>query len=499
MAQLYHSDSIRVQLEKILRTPPLDVSPSLSRFLRYVVEESLAGRGSTLKESVLGQNVFDRGAEFNPRADPIVRVQARNLRSRLAQYYAGPGVNDPVIIDIPKGTYSPVFHWVSPPDPEPAAEPEPEASLASPASEPQSAPRPLKREIARAVLPAIAIAAAALWIMGPRPRAPSPVSAASVRAHDPDPAAQDLYIRGRFRMDRQTEAGLRDSAASFERAVARDPHFAAAYAGEADAYNLLAQLGYIPPGEGMERARRAAQQALAEDPNLAEGHVALAAVIEAYDWNWSGAEREYRRALSLNPALPAAHLWYGAFLRDQGRLDEALRELRRSAELDPLSVLTSVNLAHALLIKGDYAAAASQAHHVSELAPELTSADIILSYVYRAQSRTADARAALAHARQAASENPHGLAVVACAYARQGQREESARLLQELERMSKERYVSPFDMGSVALTLGQEDRALPLLEEALRQRSSGLIFLRQDACLRHGKLHSLIDRMHFQG
>src|SRR5215470_17746257 len=103
--------SINDQLERILNTPPLVSSPSLSRFLRYVVEETVAGRSGAIKEYTLGLNVFDRGEEFNPRLDPIVRVQARNLRSRLEKYYETQGTEDPIRIDLPKGTYVPVFHY----------------------------------------------------------------------------------------------------------------------------------------------------------------------------------------------------------------------------------------------------------------------------------------------------------------------------------------------------------------------------------------------------
>jgi len=103
--------SINEQLERILNTPPLVSSPSLSRFLRYVVEETVAGRGGAIKEYTLGLNVFDRGEEFNPRLDPIVRVQARNLRSRLEKYYETQGVEDAIRIELPKGTYVPVFHY----------------------------------------------------------------------------------------------------------------------------------------------------------------------------------------------------------------------------------------------------------------------------------------------------------------------------------------------------------------------------------------------------
>src|SRR3954451_16819766 len=110
----------------------------------------------------------------------------------------------------------------------------------------------------------------------------------------------------------------------------------------------------------MEKARAAAKRSLELDPALAEGNVALGAIIEAYDWNWAEAEREYRRALELNPNLPEAHLWYGMFLRDQGRLPEALPQIRRAAQLEPFSVFTAVNLAHTYLMAGNYSAAEEQ-------------------------------------------------------------------------------------------------------------------------------------------
>src|SRR5690349_5337919 len=119
------------QLERILKSAPLATSPSLSRFLRYIVEETLAGRGSAIREYTLGVHVFDRGEDFNPRLDPIVRVQARNLRTRVAKYYETQGANDPIYIELPKGTYVPIFHnrvedqRPAEAAPEPPAEPPP--------------------------------------------------------------------------------------------------------------------------------------------------------------------------------------------------------------------------------------------------------------------------------------------------------------------------------------------------------------------------------------
>jgi len=510
---------VNSQVARILKNPALASSPSLCRFLRYIVEETLAGRSSTIKEYSLGVHVFGRGDEFNPRLDPIVRVQARNLRARIARYYASEGANDPIVIELPKGAYVPVFNYRAMPAPSigegTQVPPMRDATPVPPADESSRLPAELsdpvapapaaehalrsgvgrRRTLVLAALAAVLLAIAAFWFAHMR-------AAHGFAAHVPDPLAQDLYTRGRYVMDRQTESALRESLLCFQQAVSRDPKFAAAYTGLADAYNLLSQFGYMPPRDGMERARDAARQALAIDPRMAEGHVSLAAIIEAYDWDWAGAEREYRRALDLNPGLSSAHLWYGMFLRDQGRLREALPELRRAAQLEPFSVLTSVNLAYGLLQEGNYGAAIEQSRHAAELAPGLTATDVVLAHAYRAASNTADSEAALARALNSAGENPHALALLACEFGRRGKRDQSVRLLHDLERLSKQRYVSPFDMGTVSLSLGDKERALGLFEEAYRQRSSGLIFLRNHsfASLRETpRFLSLIEKLHFKG
>jgi tetratricopeptide (TPR) repeat protein len=492
----------------------------LCRFLRYIVEETLAGRASGIKEQVLGLEVFDRGPDFNPRLDPIVRVQARNLRSRMAKYYEGPGQADPIRIELPKGTYIPVFRHVGPmaetargavaqSAPEPAPAPT-ELAAAGGATTPVSvsvmpAPPPrspvsTRRQIrprflvASVILVVILAGITVLWI--------SRTHAAPRMGFATDAMAQDLVIRGRYAMDRQTEVSLREAIESFQQATARAPRLAGAYAGLADAYNMLAQFGYIAPGDGMEKARAAARKSLEIDPRLAEGHVALAAIIEAYDWDWPGAEREYKRALQLSPGLETAHLWYGMFLRDQGRLKEAMPELRRAAELAPYSVMACVNLAYGLLAEGNYPAALEQARRAVDLAPDLASAAVALVRASRAAQQTKDSDAALARVVRSASGNPHALSLAACELAHLGRREESLKLGAELESLSRQRYVSPFDLGKVSLALGDGDRAMNLFEEAFRQRSSGLIFLRNTnaSCVRDTpRFLSLIDKMHFKG
>ncbi|MCX6631577.1 MAG: tetratricopeptide repeat protein, partial [Candidatus Solibacter sp.] len=348
--------------------------------------------------------------------------------------------------------------------------------------------------VAAAILVLILGGVTVLWI--------ARTHAAPALGFETDSVAQDLVIRGRYAMDRQTESSLRAAVASFQQATARAPRFAGAYAGLADAYNMLAQFGYMAPREGMEMAREAALKALEIDPRLAEGHVALAAIIEAYDWDWAKAEREYRRALALSPGLQAGHLWYGMFLRDQGRLREAMPELRRAAELAPYSVMACVNLAYGLLAEGNYSAALEQARRAVDLAPDLASASVALVRASWAAAQTKDADAVLARAVRAASGNPHALSLVACELARLGRREESLQVVRELQSLSRQRYVSPFDLGRVSLALGDGDGALNLFEEAYRQRSSGMIFLRNTnaTCVRDTpRFLSLLDKMHFRG
>jgi serine/threonine-protein kinase len=326
--------------------------------------------------------------------------------------------------------------------------------------------------------------------------------AANPIVSDADSQAQDLVIRGRFAMDKQTEGPLRDAVASFEQAIARAPRFAEAWAGLADAHNMLAQFGYVAPHEGMKKAREAARKSIEINPRLAEGHVALAAVMEAYDWDWAGAEHEYRRALALSPDLQSAHLWYGMFLRDQGRLKEAMPQLRQAARLAPYSVMACVNLAYGLLAEGNTGAAFEQARRASELAPELVTAAVLLLRAGRAAGQINDVDEVLDRAQASAQGDPHSMSLVASELARLGKHEASRELVSDIDALARVRYVSPFDRGKISMALGDGDQALNLLEEAYRQRSSGMIFLRNSSatCVRSDpRFQSLIDKMHFKG
>ena len=479
-------DAVIAQLERMLSRPPLVSSPSLSRLLRYLVEETLAGRAAEINEYTLGIRIFHRSPDFNPRVDPIVRVQTHYLRAKLAQYYAGAGAQDPVLIELPPRTYVPRL-----PQPEPAAEPQ-AVEVAPPLPEPEQPAVEANHGSRRAaVVGMVVVALAAFGLLG--------YSWTAVSAHhDPDPAAQDMYARGRYLLDRQTESALRQSVDCFRQATTHDPRFPAAYAGLADALDNLVQYGYMAPREGMEEARLAAQHALSLDPHLTEGYVALAAISEAYDWDFKKAESQYRRALELNPELPAAHLWYGMFLRDQGRMKEAMPELRRAEQMEPMSVMATINLAYALHMAGDTQAAVEMAQRAQELNPELPIADVLLANIYRSHSDIGDVESTLARARDLSEGNPHALSALACLYARLGRRDESISVLDEMEQLARERYVSPFDLGNVALTLGDEDRAATWLEQAYQERSTGMVFLckeKSDSIMKSPRLRSLVQKI----
>ncbi len=484
MADSGPQDSVSAQLERMLARPPLVSSPSLSRLLRYLVEETLAGRGTEINEYNLGVRIFHRAADFNPRTDPIVRVQTHHLRARLAQYYAGPGAQDPVIIELPARTYVPRY-----PQPVPVTV----AVLEQPAAEPE-APAPTATPGSRRTWAIgsgmLAVAFTAFGLLGGWGQS-------SGKQPGPDATAQDMYSHGRLLLDRQTEEALRESTECFRRAISREPRFAAAHAGLADSLDLLVQLGYISPRDGMEEARREAQQSVMLDPHLAEGYVALAAISEAYDWNFKKAETQYRRALELNPELPAAHLWYGMFLRDQDRLPEALPELRRAEQLEPMSELATINLAYALKMSGDSDAALEMAQRAQGLNPDGAIADLVLANIYHSRSNTDDMESTLAHAQSLSAGNPHMLSALACSYARMGRRDDSLKLLQQLQELAKDRYVSPFELGNIALALGDEERAATWLEEAYRERSTGMVFLvkEESKMMTSPRLRSLVAKI----
>lgn len=487
-------EAVRIQLERLLASSVLSGSASLRKLLCYVVEETLRGCGNQLKEYTLGTVVFGRGEAYDPRIDPIVRVQARNLRSKLKQYYESQGRLDPVIIELPKGTYMPSFTLAP--------------ALQEPVSMPVQ-PRPRVKWLwIAASIGAVVIAGLLLYsragipVVSSRTVFPMPREL-SLGFHSPvDPDARASYLQGLYLYERMTTATLKKSISYFENAIMRDPDYALAYTGFADAYNVLAQFGEMPPSEAMPKARTAALKALELDPNLAEAHVSLGAILEAYDWNWKEAERKYRRAIELNPQLAAAHLWYGMFLRDQGRRAEALPELETAYRLNPTAQLASLNMAFVYSARGDRNAALNQIQKALEIDPTCAKTYLNLAIAYRAQSRPEDAAAAFERARELGAAEPRALARLGAIYATAGKMDEALRTLSDVERLAGSRYVSSFDLALLHAAVGHTERAVQLLERAYQERSAGMIYLRMEKIgeLRsHPRVRELVNRMRLPG
>jgi len=292
-------------------------------------------------------------------------------------------------------------------------------------------------------------------------------------------AHQD-YGKGRFYVKKPTEGSLRRAIAYFEQAIEKDPLYALAFAGLSDAYAMLAFFDFAPPQEVLPKARQAALRALEIDDGLAEAHASLAGVMKVYDWDWRGAECEYRRALELNPNHPEAHRRYADFLSAIGRHPEALHENRKAQELDPLSCATSMEGAWNLYIAREYRAAAQQALKTLRMEPNYAPAYFALALAYDRMGKSKEAIAAFDKTRSISGSNPATIAGLGHALGRAGQKAEARDFLKELQVISKHRYVSPYCFALIHEGLGEKDRAFAWLEEAVVTHDIWLVWLKTD-------------------
>lgn len=279
--------------------------------------------------------------------------------------------------------------------------------------------------------------------------------------------AREAYLRGRYFWNKRNPEGVAKSVEHFRRALDLDPTYAAAYAGLADAYSVLGNYGYgsLPSDECQRRARAAALKAVEVDEELAEAHASLALVRAYHDRDPSSAEREFQRAIELDPSYATAHHWYSDFLAMLGRGEEALAEAARAAELDPLSPIISTTVGERLFFARDYERAAERLRRTLELDPDFIQARFILGLVYVHQGRRAAAVAELRHARRlAGGGDARVAAALVQAYALTGRKAEARRLLEELAAAGAE--VSPSEMALVHASLGEREQAYEWLSKA---------------------------------
>jgi TolB-like protein/DNA-binding winged helix-turn-helix (wHTH) protein/Flp pilus assembly protein TadD len=295
------------------------------------------------------------------------------------------------------------------------------------------------------------------------------------------PAAFDAYLKGRFFWNKRTEAGLRKAIEYFNDAAAKDPTYAPAYAGLADAYALLGSTGYdaIPPRQAMPLAKAAAERALALDSRLAAAHVSLAYCRMAYDWDFDAAGKEFQEALRLDPTYPTAHQWYGHLALASGQLDQAASRFQEASRLDPLSLPASVGVGWCSYFARRYDDAIREYHKTLELDPDFALAHQTLGMAL--EQKGAYAEAILEFQRAVAlSESPGSIASLGHAYALAGFPMQAKAQLARLADLSRHRYVPAIYQVLIRLGLGDRASAAPWFSRAVAERSEYLIYLQLD-------------------
>ncbi len=552
--------AVRQQLNRILASKTFGQVDRLKRFVNFIVAETVAGRGGDLKEYVIGVQVFGKEPSFDPRTDPIVRVQARRLRARLTRYYEDEGNVDDLIVDLPKGGYAPVFRAR---EGVPSAKRSLTTTLAGrntvavmPLAD-QSAGATLgyfcdglRDEIVHALtsLKALRVvvskrdaalepecdterADAALLITGGVRSArehlrvtihlvdgasgyylwsesvdvplADPVSgqeqiakmladklaaevfdaegAPSVRRQSDNLAARNLYLQGRYHLNQRTEEGLHKAVDFFEKAIVEDTQFSLAHAGLADAYSLLAHYGILGPADVWAKAASNAASAVMLDDHSAEAHTSMAHVRATQDWDFTGAERAFQRAIQLNSRYPTGRHWYAmSCLIPMARLDDALEQMLLAQSLDPVSSIIARDVAVIQCYRRDFEAALEQCDHTIELNPHFAPAYLTLGLI---QEQRKDFDESAAAFRRAVDLAPHSLrmqSALARTLALSGKLDRARETLATLEELSARRYVSPFEFVTMSFAVGDKEGGYGWLSKACNDRCFELLALKFD-------------------
>ena len=292
-----------------------------------------------------------------------------------------------------------------------------------------------------------------------------------------DVQAYQLYLKGRYYWNKRTRDGYKKATEQFEQAIEKDPSYALAYAGIADCYNVLSSYGIASPRESIPKGEAAARRALEIDGDLAEAHTSLAYVKYQYEWDWAGGESEFRRALELNPNYSTAHQWYALELAGMGRMTDALREINRAQELDPLSLIANVNAGWIFYHARQYDRALEQIRKSLDMDPTFARGHWAISEPLEQQQKYQEATTELEKARQI-DETPIMLALLGHLYAVTGKTSDARRIVTQLNALSKQAYLDPYFLAEIHTALGDRDQAFQELEKAYEQRSSWLVWLK---------------------
>src|SRR6202046_5696076 len=302
-----------------------------------------------------------------------------------------------------------------------------------------------------------------------------------------DPDAYEAYLKGRYFWNKRTPDGLNKSIEYFEKAIAKDPTFAAAYAGLADSYSILGS-DVLPADVANSKARAAASKAIELDPSIAEGHAAMALVEFYYDWNWKQAEGEFRRAIELNPNYATAHQWYSYYLTAMLRFPEAVEQAEAAQQIDPLWLPINTSVATRYRHAGRLEDAVQLNRRTLEMDPSFVPAHFSLGAVYENQGAWQQAIDEYKKVIELRPADPTALAAIAYIDARSGQKDEARKILSQLTETSKKQYIASFEIATIYAGLDDVDNAMLWLEKSFRQHESQMPFIQSD--VRFNSLHA---------
>ncbi len=285
-----------------------------------------------------------------------------------------------------------------------------------------------------------------------------------------DPEVYEDYLKGRYYWNQRTSQGLKKGLEYFQQAAAKDPNYAPAYTGEADSLLVLSDWGLISPSAAYLQAKAATMKALSINEALPEAHASLAGIDWEYDYDWPAAEKEFKRALELDPAYASAHQWYAEFLSASGRHDEAIAEMRWARDLDPRSLIINAEMAYILFYARRYDEAIEVCKNTLEMDPDFMPAHIYLQWAYRGKKMYDAWFREHLKAMILAGADARDRAEFGRAYARNGYRGARRWLVNRMLARTKNEYISPYFLGLLYADLGESDHAFEWLEKAFEQR-----------------------------
>jgi DNA-binding winged helix-turn-helix (wHTH) protein/TolB-like protein/Flp pilus assembly protein TadD len=295
--------------------------------------------------------------------------------------------------------------------------------------------------------------------------------------------AYQLYMRGRYFWNKRTTEDLFKSAEQFKKAIEQDKDYALAYAGLADSYVLLGSSGsynVASPVEMMPKAREAAQKALELDDGLAEAHVSLGMVSFLYDWDWEGAEKEFKRAIELNPEYAVARYWRSFYLFAMGRVEEAISESQRAQEADPVSLAISLNLGRAFHFARRYDDAISQYQKTLNMDQNFLSARFLLGLAYDQKGMQKEAVSEMQKVAATSADKVWSVTASAYASAISGNTAGALGGIEKLKELAAQAYVPPANFAMIYARLGDKDETFKWYDKAYEERSSVLLYLKYD-------------------